>query len=171
MEQIFHNVRCSNGLHMLKHLEIDTQFGLITCVPCSKYLLSTIKSSFSVFEYVEQDVHKIQSQQFRSLKKILKIHYSNKFHIWRVEKGDYVVFNLFFVITVFYSSKVFLIIKLIFWTKEFIIVIHMQKDQTIFYDTMSSSNDLNTSAFFFNKTNTGFIKSRKSSAYNLEQIT
>ena len=75
LEQMFQNITCSNDLYMLKHLEIDSQLDIITCILCSefkkqapKHLLSAIKSSFGIFEYVEQDPHQIQSQRFRSLK-------------------------------------------------------------------------------------------------------
>jgi hypothetical protein len=95
IEKMFYNVKCSNDLYMLKHLEIDVNSGLITCIPCSKFkkqaakhLLNTIKSSFGIFEYIEQDVHQLQSQRFRNLKQSLKVHYSNKLHIWCVEKDN-----------------------------------------------------------------------------------
>jgi len=80
---------------MLKHLKINIQLDLITCIPCSKFkkqeskhLLNAIKSSFSMFEYNEQDQHQLQSQRFRNLQKSLKVHYSNKLHIWCVEQDD-----------------------------------------------------------------------------------
>ena len=67
---MFYNVKCSNDLYMLKHLEINIDSDLITCVPCSKFkkqaakhLLNTIKSSFGMFEYIEQDAHQLQSQR------------------------------------------------------------------------------------------------------------
>jgi hypothetical protein len=67
-----------NDLYMLKHLKINIQLDLITCIPCSnfkkqesKHLLNAIKSSFSMFEYNEQD----QPQRFRNLQQSLKVHY------------------------------------------------------------------------------------------------
>ena len=46
---------------------------VITCVPClkfkrqaAKHLLNTIKSSFGVLEYVEQDSRQNQSQWFQT---------------------------------------------------------------------------------------------------------
>jgi len=69
LEQIFYNIKCSNDLYMLKHLKLNIQLDLITCIPCSKfkkqeskYLLNAIKSSFSIFEYKEQDQHQLQFQ-------------------------------------------------------------------------------------------------------------
>ncbi len=95
LERIFQNITCSNDLYMLKYLEINGQLDTITCIPCfkfkkqaSKYLLSTIKSSFGIFEYVEQDPHQIQSQRFRSLKRNLKLHYENRLHMWCVEEDE-----------------------------------------------------------------------------------
>ncbi|CAF1328431.1 unnamed protein product [Rotaria sordida] len=95
LEQMFQNITCSNDLYMLKYLEINSQLDTITCIPCFKFkkqapkhLLSTIKPSFGVFEYVEQDSHQIQSQRFRSLKRNLKLHYENKLHMWRVEEDE-----------------------------------------------------------------------------------
>jgi hypothetical protein len=95
IENMFYNVKCSNDLFMLKHLEIDIDSALITCVPCSKFkkqaakhLLNTTKSSFGMFEYFEQDAHQLQSQRFRNLKQSLKVHYANKLHNWCVEKDD-----------------------------------------------------------------------------------
>jgi hypothetical protein len=95
IEQMFNNIKCSNDLYMLKHLEINMQLDVITCIPClkfkkqaAKHLLNTIKSSFGMFEYVEQDAQQIQSRKFRNLKLSLKAHYSNKLHIWCVEQDD-----------------------------------------------------------------------------------
>ena len=72
-EQIFQNIKYSNDLYMLKHLEINAQLCIITCVPGvkfkrqeAKHLLSTIKFSFGMFEYVEQDSDQNQSQRFRT---------------------------------------------------------------------------------------------------------
>ncbi len=80
---------------MLKHLKINIQLHLITCIPCSnfkkqesKHLLNAIKTSFNMFEYIEQDQHQLQSQRFRSLKQSLKVHYRNKLHIGCVEQDD-----------------------------------------------------------------------------------
>ena len=93
LEQMFQNITYSNDLYMLKHLEIDSQMDTITCILCSKfkkqapkYLLSTIKSSSGIFEYVEQDPHQIQSQRFTSLKRNLKLNYENRLHMWCVEE-------------------------------------------------------------------------------------
>ncbi len=78
---------------MLKHLKINIQLDLITCMPCwkfkkqeSKHLMNAIKSSFNMFEYIEQD--QLQSERFRNLQKSLKVHYSNKLHIWCIEQDD-----------------------------------------------------------------------------------
>ena len=97
LEKMFLDVKCSNDLLMLKHLEIDIQSDLITCIPCSKFkkqaakhLLNMVKSSFGMFEYIEQDAHQNQSQRFRNLKQSLKVHYSNKLHIWCVEKDEHI---------------------------------------------------------------------------------
>jgi hypothetical protein len=83
----------SNDLYMLKHFKINIQLDLITCIPCSKfkkqdskYLLNAIKSSFSMFEYKEQDQHQLQAQRFRNLQHSLTVHYWKKLHIWCVEK-------------------------------------------------------------------------------------
>ena len=93
IEKMFYNIKCSNDLYMLKYLEIDIDSDLITCIPCSKFkkqaakhLLNSIKSSFGMFEYIEQDIHQLQSQRFRNLKQSLKVHYANKLYIWCVEK-------------------------------------------------------------------------------------
>ncbi len=79
---MFYNIKCSNDLYMLKHFKINIQLDLITCIPCSnfkkqeqKHLLNAIKSSFSMFEYNEQDQHQLQSQRFRNLQQSLKVHY------------------------------------------------------------------------------------------------
>ncbi|CAF3275904.1 unnamed protein product [Rotaria sp. Silwood2] len=95
LEQMFQNIRCSNDLYMLKHLEINSQLDTITCIPCfkfkkqpSKHLLSTIKSSFDIFEYVEQDPHQIQSQGLKSLTRNLKLHYENRLHMWCVKEDE-----------------------------------------------------------------------------------
>ncbi|CAF4582724.1 unnamed protein product [Rotaria sp. Silwood2] len=92
---MFKNIRCSNDLYMLKHLEINSQLDTITCIPCfkfkkqpSKHLLSTIKSSFDIFEYVEQDPHQIQSQGLKSLTRNLKLHYENRLHMWCVKEDE-----------------------------------------------------------------------------------
>ncbi len=92
VEQMFYNMNCSNDFYMLKHLKINIRVDLITCMHCSKFkkqvskhLLNAIKSSFSMFEYIEQDQHQLQSQRFRNLKQSLKVHYSNKLRIWCVE--------------------------------------------------------------------------------------
>jgi hypothetical protein len=50
--------------------------------------MNAIKSSFSMFEYNEQDQHQLQSQRFRNLQQSLKVHYSNKLHISCVEQDD-----------------------------------------------------------------------------------
>ena len=62
IEQLFENIKCSNELYSLKHMEINNQLDTITCTPRLKLkkhapnrLLSTIKSSFGLFEYIEQD--------------------------------------------------------------------------------------------------------------------
>jgi hypothetical protein len=95
VEQIFYNIKCSNDLYMLKHLKINIQLDLIPCIPCSnfkkqesKHLLNAIKSSFSMFEYNEQDQHQLQSQRFRNLQQSSKVHCSNKLHISCVEQDD-----------------------------------------------------------------------------------
>ncbi|CAF1319093.1 unnamed protein product [Rotaria sordida] len=95
LEQMFQNITCSNDLYMLKYLETNSQLDTITCVSCFKFkkqapkhLLSTIKPSFGVFEYFKQDLHQIQSQRFRSLKRNLKLHYENKLHMWCVEEDE-----------------------------------------------------------------------------------
>ncbi len=41
-----------------------------------------------MFEYIEQDQHQLRSQRFRNLQQSLKVHYSNKLHIWCVEQDD-----------------------------------------------------------------------------------
>ncbi|CAF3767738.1 unnamed protein product [Rotaria sp. Silwood1] len=76
-------------------MEINNQLDTITCIPCLKFkkhapkhLLSTIKSSFGSFEYVEQDATRVQSERFRNLKKALRHHYLNKLHIWCVEEDE-----------------------------------------------------------------------------------
>jgi hypothetical protein len=95
IEQLFENIKCSNELYSLKHMEINNQLDTITCIPCLKFkkhapkhLLSIIKSSFGSFEYVEQDATRVQSERFRNLKKALRHHYLNKLHIWCVEEDE-----------------------------------------------------------------------------------
>ena len=37
VEQMFYNIKCSSDLYMLKHLKINIQLDLITCIPCSNF--------------------------------------------------------------------------------------------------------------------------------------
>ena len=53
-----------------------------------KHLLTSIKSSFGVFQHIEQKVNEPLSQRFRSLKSNLKLHFSNKLHIWCVREQE-----------------------------------------------------------------------------------
>ncbi len=57
VEQMFYNIKCSNDLYMLKHLKINIQLDLITCIPCSKFKKQESK------------------QRFRNLQQSLKVHY------------------------------------------------------------------------------------------------
>jgi hypothetical protein len=95
IDQLFENIKCSNELYSLKHMEINNQLDTITCTPCLKFkkqapkhLLSAIKSSFGLFEYIEQDASQVQSRRFRNLKTNLKQHHLNKLHIWCVEEDE-----------------------------------------------------------------------------------
>ena len=95
MDRLFDSIKCSNDLFMLRGLEINNQLDIITCAPCSamkkhapKHLLTSIKSSFGVFQHIEQKVDEPLSQRFRSLKSNLKLHFSNKLHIWCVREQE-----------------------------------------------------------------------------------
>ncbi|CAF4631705.1 unnamed protein product, partial [Rotaria sp. Silwood1] len=75
IEQLFENITCSNDFFKLKYLEINYQLDMITCIPsCAwkkqapKHLLSSIKSSFGMFQHIEHKTGQSQSQKFRSLK-------------------------------------------------------------------------------------------------------
>jgi hypothetical protein len=80
---------------MLDSLEINNHLDTITCIPCStwkkqapKHLLNSIKSSFGIFQHIEQKAGEPLSQRFRSLKTNLKSHFLNKLHIWCVQKQE-----------------------------------------------------------------------------------
>ncbi|CAF3720657.1 unnamed protein product [Rotaria sp. Silwood1] len=60
---------------------------MITCIPsCAwkkqapKHLLSSIKSSFGMFQHIEHKTGQSQSQKFRSLKTSIQLHFLNKLH-------------------------------------------------------------------------------------------
>ncbi|CAF3865241.1 unnamed protein product, partial [Adineta steineri] len=66
-----------------------TEMELMTCLPCSKHkthapkqLRATIKSSFGVFKFIEQDGGYNQTQKFRDLKKSIRVHLTINLHIW-----------------------------------------------------------------------------------------
>jgi hypothetical protein len=84
MEQIFESIKRSDDFFTLKILEINNHLDTITCIPCSswkkqapKHLLTSIKSSFGIFQHIEQKVDEPLSERFRNLKKHLKSHFSN----------------------------------------------------------------------------------------------
>ena len=94
-EELFENIKCTGDLFMLKCLEINIQLDTITCIPCStckkhapKHLLTSMKSSFGVFQYIEQKIDEPLSQRFRSLKTNLKSHFSNKLYMWCVQEEE-----------------------------------------------------------------------------------
>jgi hypothetical protein len=95
IEQLFESIKCSDNLFMLESLEINSHLDTITCIPCStckkqapKHLLTSIKSSFGIFQHIEQKMDEPLSQRFRSLKKSLKSHFLNKLHIWCVREQE-----------------------------------------------------------------------------------
>ena len=71
----------------------DSRTELMICLPCSKHkshapkqLRSTVKSSFGVFNFIEQQAGHNQTESFRNLKKNLKAHLSNNLHAWCKEE-------------------------------------------------------------------------------------
>jgi hypothetical protein len=89
LDIIFNEIKSSDDLYKIKKFEINPQMELITCVPCSKHkihapkqLQSTIKSSFGIFKFFEQDAGYSQTQKFRDLKKSIRSHLSNNLHVW-----------------------------------------------------------------------------------------
>jgi len=95
MEQLFESIKCSDDLFKLNYLEINNQLDTITCIPCStwkkqapKHLLTSIKSSFGIFQYIEQKVDEPLAQRFRNLKIHLKSHFSNKLHTWCMREQE-----------------------------------------------------------------------------------
>ncbi|CAF1473248.1 unnamed protein product [Adineta ricciae] len=86
---MFNEIKSSDDLYKMKNFEINSQIELMTCLSCSKHkthapkqLQSTIKSSFGVFKFIEQDAGYNQTQKFRDLKKSIRFHLSNNLHIW-----------------------------------------------------------------------------------------
>ena len=80
LDVMFNEIKSSDDLYKMKNFEINLQMELITCLPCSKHkthapkqLQSTIKSSFGVFNFIEQDADYGQTQKFRDLKEKYKI--------------------------------------------------------------------------------------------------
>jgi hypothetical protein len=93
MEQLFESIKCSNDLFMLRSLEINNDLDTITCIPCSswkkqapKHLITSIKSSLGIFQHIEQQANESLSRRIRNLKTHLKLHYSNRLHIWCVRE-------------------------------------------------------------------------------------
>jgi len=93
MEQLFESIKCSNDLFMLRSLEINNHLDTITCIPCSswkkqapEHLITSIKSSFGIFQHIEQQANESLSRRFRNLKTHLKLHYSNRLDIWCVRE-------------------------------------------------------------------------------------
>jgi ferritin len=95
MDLLIDSIKCSDDFFMMKIFDINSQLDTITCIPCSSYkkqapkhLLFSIKSSFGMFQYVEQKVDEPLSERFRNLKKHLKVHFLNKLHIWCVQEQE-----------------------------------------------------------------------------------
>jgi hypothetical protein len=95
IEQLFESIKCLDDLFMLKSLEINSQLDTVTCIACCtckkqapKHLLTSIKSSFGIFQYTEQRADEPQSRRFRNLKTHLKLHFSNKLHMWCVREQE-----------------------------------------------------------------------------------
>lgn len=89
LDTMFNEIKSSDDLYKLKNFDINQQMELMTCLPCSKHkmrapkqLLSTIKSSFGVFKFIEQDAGSNQTQKFRDLKKSIRAHLSLNLHVW-----------------------------------------------------------------------------------------
>jgi hypothetical protein len=89
LDVLFNEIKSSDDLCKMKNFEINLEMELITCLPCSKHkthaskqLQSTIKSSFGVFNFIEQDADYGQTQKFRDLKKSIRYHLSNNLHVW-----------------------------------------------------------------------------------------
>lgn len=89
LDVMFNEIKSSDDLYKMKNFEINSQMELMTCLPCSKHktkapkqLQPTIKSSFGVFKFIEQDEGYNQTQRFRDLKKNIRSHLSNSLHIW-----------------------------------------------------------------------------------------
>ncbi|CAF1394728.1 unnamed protein product [Adineta ricciae] len=93
LDVMLNEIKSSDDLYKLKNFEINSQMELMTCLSCSKHkthapkqLQSTIKSSFGVFRFIEQDGGYNQTQKFRDLKKSIRFHLSNSLHIWCARK-------------------------------------------------------------------------------------
>ncbi|MDQ2753803.1 MAG: hypothetical protein M3R72_12340 [Bacteroidota bacterium] len=89
LDTMFNEIKCSDDLYKLKNFEVNSQMELMTCLPCFKYkirapkqLQPSIKSSFGVFKFIEQDASYNQTQKFRDLKKHIRSHLSNNLHAW-----------------------------------------------------------------------------------------
>ncbi|CAF1612978.1 unnamed protein product [Didymodactylos carnosus] len=89
LDVMFNEIKSSDDLYKMKNFEINSQMELITCLPCSKHktntpkqLQSTIKSSFGVLKFIEQDGGYNQTQRFRDLKRNIRSHLSNSLHVW-----------------------------------------------------------------------------------------
>ncbi|CAF5041851.1 unnamed protein product [Rotaria sp. Silwood1] len=80
---------------------------MITCIPCCtwkkqapKHLLSSIKSSFDMFQHIEHKTGEPQAQKFRSLKTIIqKINNgyftkkSEQYQVWKLVSPGSIVLN------------------------------------------------------------------------------